>query len=127
MVAPAVGALNHTSSEPELGAGVAVVGVGVGVGVGDGVGVGVGVGVGLGVGDGLGVGVAVAFCTLTLMMSTLLEPSLPVTVAFSWCVPFANLVVSRTHCVPSAGVLSVLSAVESMVKATFRTLPELFA
>src|SRR3954467_10564968 len=65
-VAPASGALNHTSSEPEVGAGVgvAVVGVGVGLGVGDGVGLGaaamlgaggrVGVGVGAGGGGGRG-------------------------------------------------------------------------
>src|SRR3954466_10018735 len=127
MVEPASGALNHTSSEPLIGAGVGVVvvgvgvGDGVGVGVGDGVGVGVGLGVGVGVGDGVGVTV---FCTLTLMMSVLVEPLVPVTTAFSWCVPLANLVVSSTHCIPSAGVLSVLTAVESKVNATLFTLPE---
>src|SRR5919198_819250 len=113
MVEPAAGALNHTSSEPEVGAGVAVVGVGVGLGVGE----GLGVGDGLGVGEGLGVGVTV-FCTFTLMTSIFVWPLVPVTVAFSWCAPFANLVVSRTHCMPSLGVLSVLSAVESIVNAT---------
>ena len=95
-----------------------------GVGVGVPAGVGVGVPVGVGVGVPAGVGVTVAFCTLTAMMSTLLEPSVPVTVAFSWCVPFANLVVSIKHCVPSEGELSVLSAVESIMNATLFTLPE---
>src|SRR5213075_768438 len=102
-VAPATGALNHTSSEPEPGAAVGVVVLDVGVGVGDGVGDGVSVGAGVGVGVAL-------FCTLTLMMSVLVEPSVPVTTALSWCVPFANFVVSSAHCMPSVGALSVLRA-----------------
>src|SRR5689334_13506391 len=117
-VAPAAGDLNQTSSAPEPGAGVGVapdvgVGVGVGEGVGDGVGLGAGDGVGLGVGAGVGLGVGAAFWTLTLMTSLRELPELSNTVAVSVCVPFANLVVSITHCVPSAGVVSVLSAVES--------------
>src|SRR4051812_17557578 len=90
--------------------------VGVGVGVGEGVGVGVGLGVG--VGDGLGVGVTVEFCTLTLMMSLRLLPLASKAVAVSVCVPFANLVVSIAHCIPSDMVLSVLSVVASMAKTT---------
>src|SRR5436305_885530 len=69
-VAPATGALNHTSSEPEPGAAVGVVVPEVGVGVGDGVGVGEGVGdgEGVGVGDGVGVGVTVVPLLLTVIL-----------------------------------------------------------
>src|ERR687884_1014199 len=118
MVEPAVGALNHTSSDPDCGAGVGVAVGGVGVGVV------VLVGVAVAVLVGVGVTVDVEFCTLTLMTSLIVEPSLPYTVAMKVCVPLANFVVSRTHCVPSAGVLSVLTAWPSMVKATRFTLPE---
>ena len=38
--------------------------------------------------------------------------------------PFATFVVSTTHCIPSEGVESVLSAVLSMAKRTLETLPE---
>src|SRR5437763_16997876 len=100
MVEPLVGALNHTSSEPLCGAGVAPLGVGVGLGVG------------------------VAFCTFTVMTSRRKLPERSYAVATSWCVPFANFVVSMAHCMPSAGVVSVLSAVESIVNATRATLPE---
>src|SRR5437764_398605 len=123
MVEPAVGALNHLLRETEWGAGVAVVAVGVGVVVCVGVTVGVGVIVGVGVTVGVGVG----FCTLTLMTSRIVEPFVPYTVAVKVCVPFANLVVSRTHCVPSAGVLSVLTAWPSMSNTTRFTLPEVLA
>jgi hypothetical protein len=87
----------------------------------------VGIGVGEGVGDGVGLGVAAAFCTFTLITSLRVEPSVPVTVAVMLCVPLANFVVSSMHCVPSAGVLSVLSAVASMKNTTFATLPEVLA
>src|SRR5437899_5025768 len=119
MVEPASGALNQTSSEPACGAGVAPgVGVGVGLGVGD--------GVGLGVGDGVGLGVGAAFCTFRVMTSFFELPAASNAVAVSVCAPFANLVVSITHCVPSAGVVSVLRAVESILNATRETLPEVF-
>src|SRR4029077_5525211 len=106
-VEPASGALNQTSSAPACGAGVAP-------------------GVGVGVGDGVGLGVGAAFCTLTLMRSFLELPAASNAIAVSVCVPFANFVVSITHCMPSAGVVSVLSAVESILKATRATLPEAF-
>ena len=116
-MAPEAGALNHTSSDPLIGAGVGVEPVG--VGVGDGVGLGVGEGVGLGVG-------AAAFCTFTLITSFREFPAASYAVAVSVCVPLANFVVSMRHCVPSAGVVSVLSAVESILNATRATLPEVF-
>src|SRR5438067_13347193 len=94
MVEPLVGALNHTSSEPLCGAGVAPVGVGV------------------------------AFCTFTLITSLRELPELSYAVATSWCAPLANFVVSIAHCMPSAGVVSVLSAVEAIGNATRATLPE---
>src|SRR5436309_14305117 len=99
MVEPASGALNQTSSEPELGAGVAaVVGVGVGLGVAEGLGVGEGVGEGLGVGEWLGVGVTVTVLrTVKLLMSILGATSLPVTTDLRWCVRVANLVVASTQ------------------------------
>src|SRR6184192_1122572 len=51
---------------------------------------------------GVGVGLVPEFCTLTLTTSLRVLPELSETVAVSVCVPFANLVVSMTHCVPSA-------------------------
>ena len=35
------------------------------------------------------------------------------------CVPFANLVVSSTHCMPSDILVSAPSEVESILKSTF--------
>src|SRR5438105_3393954 len=116
MVEPPVGALNHTSSEPDCGAGVAVavVGVGVTLGVGVTVGVGVGVGVGVTVGVTVSVGVGVGFCTLTLMTSRIVEPFVPYTVAVKVCVPHSFPTRRSSDLVPSAGVLSVLTAWPSM-------------
>jgi len=102
------------------------VGVGDGVGVGVGDGLGVGVGDGLGVGEGVGLGVGAAFCTFTLMTSLRELPEVSNAVAMSWCAPLANFVVSIAHCMPSAGVVSVLSAVASILKATRATLPDAF-
>ncbi len=61
-----------------------------------------------------------------LMMSLREEPSAAYAVAFSWCEPFANLVVSSAHCMPSETVLSVLSAALSRKNWTRLTLPEAF-
>src|SRR5438067_13208721 len=78
---------------------------------------GVGVGVGDGVGDGVGLGVTVVFCTLTLITSLREFPEASYAVAVSWCVPFANLVVSTTHCMPCDIVVLVFSAVVSIFTA----------
>src|SRR5438067_902584 len=113
-----VGDLNHTSSERDCGAGVAVVAVGVGVKVGLGVTVGVGVIVGVGVTLGVGVG----FCTLTLMTSRIVLSSVPYPDTVTVCVSISNVLASKPHCVPSAGVLSVLTAWPSMSNTTRFTL-----
>src|SRR4051812_34263481 len=63
---------------------------------------------------------------LTLITSERVAPELSVAVALSECVPLANFVVSRAHCMPSVGVESVLSGVLSRKKATLETLPEAF-
>ncbi len=64
------------------------------------------------------------FCTLMAIKSERVAPELSVATALSECVPFESLVVSSAHCMPSAGVVSVLTALPSIEKATLRMLPE---
>src|SRR5688572_23447170 len=95
MVVPVFGALNQTSSEPEVGGGVEVP---------------------LDGGDA-------AFWMLTLISSMREAPLDVYATARRRCVPLANFVVSSTHCMPSLMVVSVLSAVLSRKNWT-RATPE---
>ena len=54
-----------------------------------------------------------AFWIFMLTTSLYVAPAALRAVAFSWCVPFANLVVSSTHDMPSATLVSALSSVAS--------------
>ncbi len=58
----------------------------------------------------------VVFWTVTVMRSVLVAPVELVAIAFSVCAPFANLVVSSWHCMPSLITVSVPNGVvaESM-------------
>src|SRR5438067_1339403 len=122
-VARASGSSHQTSSEPACGPGVAP---GVGVGVGEGVGLGVRSGGASCRERGVGLGVGAALCKIREMTAFVELPAASNTVAVSGCVPFANLGLSIRHCVPSAGVVSVWRAVESILNATRETLPEVF-
>src|SRR5258708_5690463 len=69
------------------------------------------------------VGAGAAFWILKLLSSVYVPPVPLRATALNWCVPFANFVVSITQDMPSAMLVSELSAVESTKKST-RVTPE---
>ncbi len=101
--------MNHTERDPEVGAGVFVVLVVLVLEV-----------------LLVELVLVTVFWILTLMMSDFTLPELSVASARSEWLPFAYFVVSIAHCMPSEGLVSVLSGVPSIEKATLVTLPLAF-